>query len=37
MAAKKRENLVDVDLSFALNFAVQNEQKARTELAHVLK
>ena len=34
---KKREKMLDLDLNFALNFAVQNEQDIRREIARVLQ
>jgi len=36
-AIKKREKLLNLDQHFALNFAVQNEQNIRREIAQVLR
>ena len=34
---QKREKMLDLNLNFALNFAVQNEQNIRRAIARVLK
>jgi hypothetical protein len=36
-AMKKREKILNLDQHFALNFAVQNEQNIRREIAQVLR